>query len=38
MLQKSPAKIVNINEKEDTIFVNQTGSIVQASSSETFCA
>lgn len=34
MLQKSPAKIVNINEKEDTIFVNQTGSIVQASSSD----
>ena len=33
-LQKSPAKIVNINEKEDTIFVNQTSSIVQASSSD----
>ena len=31
---KSPAKIVNINEKEDTIFVNQTSSIVQASSSD----
>ena len=30
---KSPAKIININEKEDTIFVNQTSSIVQASSS-----
>ena len=38
---KSPAKIVNINEKEDTIFVNQASSIVQASSSDfcaTFCA
>ena len=31
---KSPAKIVNINEKEDTIFVYQTSSIVQASSSD----
>ena len=31
---KRPAKIVNINEKEDTIFVNQTSSIVQASSSD----
>ena len=31
---KSPAKIVNINEKEDTIFVNQTSTIVQASSSD----
>ena len=27
-------KIVNINEKDDTIFVNQTSSIVQASSSD----
>ena len=31
---KSPAKIVNIIEKEDTIFVYQTSSIVQASSSD----
>ena len=31
---KSPAKIVNINEKEDTIFVYQKSSIVQASSSD----
>ena len=31
---KSPAKIININEKEDRIFVNQTSSIVQASSSD----
>ena len=31
---KSPAKIVNIDEKEGTIFVNQTSSIVEASSSD----
>lgn len=31
---KSTAKIVNVNEKDDTIFVNQTSSIVQASSSD----
>ena len=31
---KSPAKIMNINAKEDTIFVNHTSSIIQASSSD----
>lgn len=31
---KSPAKIININENEDTIFVNHTSSIIQGSSSD----
>lgn len=31
---KSPVKIINIHEKEDTIFVNQTNSIVQANHSD----
>lgn len=31
---KSPAKIININENEDTIFVNHTSSIIQGNSSD----
>lgn len=33
-LQKNPLKVVNINGKDDAIFVNLTSSIVQASSSD----
>lgn len=33
-LQKYPLKVVNINGKDDAIFVNLTSSIVQASSSD----
>ena len=36
---KCPAKIVNINEKEDIIFVNQTSSLSKlAAVMSTFCA